>query len=369
MTTSQPIRRIGLLTGGGDCPGLNAIIRAVTKSAICRHGLEVCGIADGFLGLIEDRIRPLRYDDVSGILDRGGTILGASNKSNPSHFCVEMDSQGNPIFADVTDRVLATIERHKMDALICVGGDGTMSAAFRLCDLGVRIVGAPKTIDNDVARTDTTFGFDTAVMIASDAIDRIRTTGASHHRIMIVETMGRYAGWIALFAGAATGSDVVLIPEIEYDLQTVCDVCIGRSRTHRAFTLITVAEGARPVGGEFTVDRVVLESPESIRLGGVAEVLAKQIADQTHLETRATILGHVQRGGKPTALDRVLATKFGHAAVKMVMRGEFGQMAAIQAGNIVSVPIADVADRQKPVPIDHPLIDACRATGTSFGRT
>ena len=367
MLDSEKVKCIGVLTGGGDCPGLNAVIRAVTKSAISQHELEVFGVEDGFLGLIDNRIRPLTFDDVSNILDRGGTILGTSNKANPAHYCIGNDPSGRPIFADVTDRAVRNAREHDFDALVCIGGDGTMSGAAHLVKRDLRIIGIPKTIDNDLMHTDVTFGFDTAVFVATEAIDRIRTTASSHHRVMIVEMMGRNAGWITLHAGAASGADILLIPEIEYDLHKVCARCVDRSRRGRAYTLVAVSEGARPIGGEMVVDRVVQESPDPIRLGGISEVLCEQIAKRTKLECRATILGHVQRGGKPTAHDRVLATQFGHRAVELLMNGEFDRMVAMQDGRLTSVPISDVADRQRLVPLDHPLIAACRATGAIFG--
>jgi len=367
LSHTQKVKRIGVLTGGGDCPGLNAVIRAVTKSAISQHRLEVFGVADGFLGLIENRIRLLTFDDVSNILDRGGTILGTSNKANPAHFCTGNDPAGRPVFEDVTDRAVRHVKEHGLYALVVIGGDGTMSGAAHLIQRGLRIVGVPKTIDNDLMHTDVTFGFDTAVAIATDALDRIRTTASSHHRVMIVELMGRNAGWITLHAGAASGADVLLIPEIEYDLHKVCTRCADRSRRGRAYTLVAVSEGAKPIGGEMVVDRVVQESPDPIRLGGISEVLCEQIANRTKLECRATILGHVQRGGKPTAHDRVLATQFGHQAVELIMNGQYDRMVAVQDGRITSVPISDVADRQRLVPRDHPLVAACRATGATFG--
>jgi 6-phosphofructokinase 1 len=367
MNTESNVRRVGVLTGGGDCPGLNAVIRAVTKAAIADHDLEVCGIEDGFLGLIESRIHPLTFGDVSNILDRGGTILGTSNKADPSRYAVGKDADGTPVFEDVTDRVLQHVRRHGLDAIVCIGGDGTMSGASKLADRGLRIVGVPKTIDNDLAHTEVTFGFDTAVSIASEALDRIRTTASSHSRVMLVEMMGRNAGWITLHAGAASGADVILIPEIAFDLESVCKCCLERSKSGKAYTLIAVSEGAKPIGGDVVVDRIVHESPDPVRLGGVSEVLCEQIAERTHLESRATILGHVQRGGTPTARDRVLATQFGHRAIEMVTHGEFNRMVAMQNGRLTSVPIAEVANRQRLVPLDDPLLVACRATGASFG--
>jgi len=367
MNAQSTPGRIGILTGGGDCPGLNAVIRAVTKSAIIEAGLEVIGIEDGFLGLIEDHARLLSFDDVPNILDRGGTILGTSNKADPKRYCVGHDTEGKPLFEDVTDRVLENVHRHGLDAIVCIGGDGTMSGAFHVHQCGVPIVGVPKTIDNDLMSTDVTFGFDTAVATATEALDRIRTTASSHHRVMIVELMGRNAGWISLHAGAASGADVILIPEIGYQVDRICERCIERSKQGKAYTLIAVSEGAKPVGGKMVVERIVHESPDPVRLGGVGEVLCEQIAARTHLECRATILGHVQRGGTPTARDRVLATQFGHKAVRMILQGEFGRMVALQRARLTSVPVEEVADRQRLVPPDEPLIEACRATGASFG--
>ncbi len=361
------IKRIGVLTGGGDCPGLNAVIRAVTKSAIFEHKLEVYGIEDGYLGLIENRIRPLGFNDVSNILDEGGTILGTSNKANPAHFCTGHDATGAPVFEDVTHQTVKHANGQGLDVLVCIGGDGTMSGASPLIRRGLRVVGVPKTIDNDLMHTDVTFGFDTAVFVATEAIDRIRTTASSHHRVMLVETMGRNAGWIALNAGAAGGADVILIPEIGYDLNVICERCLERGKRGKAYTLIAVSEGAKATGGEAVVDRVVHESPDPIRLGGVSEVLCEQIAERTKLECRATILGHVQRGGKPTSRDRVLATQFGHHAVKLLVNRQLDRMVALQEGRLTSVPIAEVADRQKLVPPDDPLVAACRSMGISFG--
>lgn len=367
MNDLSSVKRIGVLTGGGDCPGLNAVIRAVTKSAIQEHGLEVLGIEDGFLGLIDNRIRPLKFQDVSDILDRGGTILGTSNKADPARYCVGNDEKGAPIFEDVSARVMRNVHEHGLDVVVCIGGDGTMSGASKLVKHGMRVVGVPKTIDNDLMHTDVTFGFDTAVSTATQALDRIRTTASSHHRVMLVEMMGRYAGWLTLHAGAASGADIILIPEIEYDIEKVCAACIERSRLGKAYTLLAVAEGAKPVGGKIVVERVVHASPDPIRLGGVSEVLCGQISERTGLEGRATILGHVQRGGTPTAHDRVLATQFGHRAVGMVVQGAFNRMVAMRDGRLSTVPIAEVADRQRLVPGDHPLLTACRATGATFG--
>lgn len=367
MADESRIERIGILTGGGDCPGLNAVIRAVAKAAIYQHGLEVWGIEDGFLGLIRNRMRLLGRDDLSNILTRGGTILGTSNTANPSKFMVGIDQNGQPVFEDVTQRVIEHIAERQLDVIVCVGGDGTMTGAAGLISHGVRCIGVPKTIDNDLMHTEITFGFQTAVNTAVEALDRIHTTASSHHRVMLVEIMGRNAGWLALTSGLASGADVVLIPEIPYDLDVICDYCLKRSKYGKSFTIIAVSEGAKPVGGEVTVERVVAGSPDPIRLGGVSNALCRQIEAATRIECRATILGHVQRGGTPVPADRVLGTLFGHKALELALSGQFNQIVVSQHGRITSVPIESVAGQQRLVPLDHPLIKAARAVGTSFG--
>lgn len=355
------------MTGGGDCPGMNAVIRVVTKAAITKLGIEVVGIEDGFLGLIHNRMRPLGIDDVSNILTAGGTILGTSNKADPTRFAVGHDADGKPIFKDVTDRVLEHVEERRLDAIVCIGGDGTMSGAAKLLRHGVRCIGVPKTIDNDLMHTHLTFGFTTAVQTATECLDRIHSTASSHHRVMVVELMGRNAGWLTLHAGLASGADVILIPEIPYELDSICETCIQRSKRGKRFTLIAVSEGAAPRGGQQTVEKIVHDSPDPVRLGGVSTVLADQIAAQTHRETRATILGHVQRGGTPVAFDRVLATRFGFKAVELIAEEQWNQMVVVQRGEIGTVPIESVADRQRTVPPDDPLIAMARAVGTCMG--
>jgi len=366
MTPNHDIRRIGVLTGGGDCPGLNAVIRAVTKDAIT-HGIEVFGIEDGFLGLIEDRIHPLDIDDVSNILSRGGTILGSNNKSNPQRYPVGTDDEGNPIFKDLTEVCLTHLRYRSIDALIVIGGDGTMSAAKPIADRGVNCIGVPKTIDNDLHGTDITFGFQTAVEIATEAIDRVHTTAASHHRVMLVELMGRNAGWITLHAGVASGADVILIPEIEFDIDAVCAHCLKRTKRGKRFTIIAVSEGARPRGGEQIVERVDKSSPDPIRLGGVAKWLAGEIEDCTRIESRYVVLGHVQRGGTPCAADRVLATQFGDHAMELLKSGAQNRLVVMQGGELRDVEITSAADKQRLVPLDHPIIAAARSVDTCFG--
>ena len=367
MSNSEKIHSIGILTGGGDCPGLNAVIRAVTKTAIFKHGLEVWGIEDGFLGLIRNRMHRLKNENVSNILTQGGTILGTSNIANPSHFATAIDADGQPVFEDVTPRVLEHVAERHLDAVVCIGGDGTMTAAAALARHGVRCVGVPKTIDNDLMHTEITFGFQTAVNTATEAIDRIHTTASSHHRVMVVELMGRNAGWLALHSGVASGADVILIPEIPYDLDAVCEVCRQRSQRGKAFTIVAVSEGAKPKGGQQVVERVLKTSPDPIRLGGIGPVLSHQIENRTGLESRATILGHVQRGGTPVPADRVLGTIFGHKALELLLAGRHNEMVVMQKSQITSVPLESVAGKQRQVPLDDPLIAAARAIGTSFG--
>ncbi|MEW6252275.1 MAG: ATP-dependent 6-phosphofructokinase [Planctomycetota bacterium] len=367
MSTGDRHLRIGVLTGGGDCPGLNAVIRIVTRAAIRELGAEVIGIEDGFLGLIRNRMRPLTSDDVANILTQGGTILGTTNKANPRRFAIAEDAEGKPVFADVTDRVLEHVSDNRLDVIVCIGGDGTMSASAELVRRGVRVIGVPKTIDNDLMHTDITFGFTTAVQTATEALDRVHSTASSHHRIMLVEVMGRNAGWLALEAGLASGADIILMPEIPYTLDSIVGMCERRLARGKRFTLICVSEGAAPAGGQQVVDQVVHDSPDPIRLGGVSVVLARQIAELTGQETRATVLGHVQRGGTPVAFDRVLASEFGHRAVQLIAEGCWNQLVVHQEGRMGSVPIESVADQQRLVSRDHPLIACARALGTGLG--
>jgi len=357
--SNEPLR-VGVLTGGGDCPGLNAALRAVTKTLILQHDAEVVGIRDGYRGLVERNIQPLSYQDMGGILTQGGTILGASNKADPFNY---QPRSG----ADVSAQVVSTYQSLDLSALVAIGGDGTMSIAHGLANLGMNVVGVPKTIDNDLVGTDRTFGFDTAVSIATEAIDRIHTTAQSHHRVMIIETMGRYAGWIALHAGVASGSDVILIPELEYDVDEVAQVCIERQQGGQRFTIIAIAEGAKPQDGERVVRETVEAPSEKVRLGGIGRTLQDQLDDRLESEIRTTILGHMQRGGTPTAYDRNLATAFGARAANLVAQEQYGRMVALQDGAFTEVPIEEVANRTRTVPVDSPLIASAIDVGTSFG--
>lgn len=351
--------RVGILTGGGDCPGLNAVIRAVTKSLILRAGAEVIGIEQGFKGLIERQTRPLSYRDVSGILNRGGTILGSHNKANPFSY-YKRDG------ADVSQEVLDYCAELGLEAIVALGGDGTMTICHRFQELGLNFVGVPKTIDNDIVNTERTFGFDTAMSTATDAIDRLQTTGRSHNRVMICETMGRYSGWIALHAGMAGGADVILIPEMPFSVEEVARVCRERQEKQK-FTIIAVAEGARVAGEEMVVREHIAESTDPLRLGGIGNYLREKLEPLLDSEIRTTVLGHIQRGGTPTPFDRILATNFGAYAAGLVARGDFGHMVSLKQNALTSVSLSSVADQNRRIPHDSAHVRAAYATGVSLG--
>jgi 6-phosphofructokinase 1 len=327
--------RIGVLTGGGDCPGLNAVIRAVVRKGVGIHGHEFVGFRDGWRGPLEQLTMPLGIAEVRGILPRGGTILGSS-RTNP----FKVDGG--------VERITENLHDLGVDALIAIGGEDTLGVATRLADLGVHVVGVPKTIDNDLNATDYTFGFDTAVNIAMEAIDRLHTTAESHHRALIVEVMGRHAGWIALHAGMAGGANVILIPEQPFSLQRVCAYVESRFQAHYA-PIIVVAEGATPDGGENAVLEKGLDAFGHVRLGGIGEWLAQEIEKNTGKEARTTVLGHIQRGGTPTAFDRMLATRFGLHAIDAAHQGDWGKMVALRGTDIVRVPLADATTELKVV--------------------
>ena len=355
------VSRIGILTGGGDAPGLNAVIRSVVKAA-SNARIEVIGLEDSFDGLLDpSRTRKLTPNDVTGILRLGGTILGTTNRGNP--FEAVIGAEGA---RDYSERVIATFTQMKLDALVVIGGDGTLQIAHEFYLMGVPIVGVPKTIDNDIWGTTSCFGFDTAVAFAADAIDRLHTTAEAHRRLMVVEVMGRYAGWIALHAGVAGGADVILIPEIPYSLDKVAERLRERESFGARFSIIVVAEGARPQGGDVTVIETA-HGGHLERLGGVGVVVAKALQEKTGKETRSVVLGHLQRGGAPTAFDRVLATRFGGKAVELLMRGVFGRMVANNPPDIVPIPLADVVGKTKTVPLDYDLVKTARAIGVALG--
>jgi 6-phosphofructokinase 1 len=357
-----PIDRIGILTGGGDAPGLNAVIRAVVKAA-CNAGLECVGLEDSFDGLIEPgRSRPLTPRDVTGILRRGGTILGTTNRGNP--FAYPIVTSGGTL--DYSDRVVEMFEKMGLSALVVIGGDGTLAIAHRFGTLGIPVVGVPKTIDNDIVGTTNCFGFDTAVAFATDAIDRLHTTAEAHKRIMVVEVMGRYAGWIALYAGVGGGADAILIPEIPFDLGLVAARLREREAWGARFSIVVVAEGAFPKGGKLSL----LEEAHpgyAERLGGIASQVSSALGSLTGKETRSVVLGHLQRGGAPTSFDRVLATRFGGKAVELVQRGEFGTMVAFAPPDIVARRLEEVVGKTKTVPMDSDLLLTAKALGVTFG--
>jgi len=351
-----------VLTGGGDAPGLNAVIRAVVKSAY-NAGIEVVGLEDSFDGLLDPtRSRILTPGNVTGILRLGGTILGTTNRGNPFEYPVDTP-EGK---VDYSDRVIDTFNKMGLQGLVVIGGDGSLSIAHQFYLKGIPIVGVPKTIDNDIVGTTSCFGFDTAVSFAADAIDRLHTTAEAHKRIMVVEVMGRYAGWIALQAGIAGGADVILMPEIPFDLEKVTAAIKRRESFGAKFSIIVVAEGAKPIGGKLTI-REEAHSGYVERLGGVGIIVADQLEELTGRESRCVVLGHLQRGGGPTAFDRVLATRFGGASVELIRRSVFGKMVANNPPDIVPIPLADVVGRIKTVPLDSDLVKTARAIGVSLG--
>ncbi|MDX2175987.1 MAG: ATP-dependent 6-phosphofructokinase [Candidatus Sumerlaeia bacterium] len=359
------VSRIAILTGGGDCPGLNAVIRAIVKTAINKYHVDCYGVLDGFHGLIYRRAQQLHGAEVSGILTLGGTILGSSNRHNP--FAHHMTINGTDQVVDVSDECVDFIQQQGWDCLIAIGGDGTLTMGLQFAQKGMNVVGVPKTIDNDLSATDYTFGFHTAVQTAVEAIDRLHTTALSHHRALVVEMMGRYAGHLALHAGIAGGGDVILIPEIPFDIDIVAKEVLSRSRRGKRASIIVVAEGAKPIGGDVTVAQMVKDSPDPVRLGGVAHVIAAQLSAKTGIETRATVLGHLQRGGTPVAVDRILSTRFGFHAMEMAAAGRFGRMVAAQGDEIVDVPLEDAVHQLKKVSMTDDLIAAARATGVCLG--
>ncbi len=358
-------KTIGVLTGGGDCPGLNAVLRGVVKTAMTKYGYKVIGFRDGYRGLVLNDCVEFKSGDVSGILDKGGTIIGTSNKDNPFHFKVEID--GNVEYKDMSATVMETVRRHGIDCMVLIGGDGTLTSARDFSRMGMNVIGVPKTIDNDLCATDTTFGFMTAVDTATDALDKLHSTAESHHRVMILEVMGRYAGWIALEAGIAGGADVILIPEIPFDIDKVVGKIIERKNAGKAFSIVVVAEGARSVSGEVVVSKVLKDSPDPVRLGGIGNHIAEDVERLTCIETRVTVLGHLQRGGRPVPYDRILSTRYGVGAVELVHNEQFGRMVSLQGDRIVSVPLEEAVGKLKTVPPDGELVSIAKSVGVGFG--
>ncbi len=363
----REIKRLGILTGGGDCPGLNAVIRAVVKCAIREYEMECIGILDSFDGLINGPATlPLTWHNTGGLLFQGGTILGSTNKGDP--FAYKSLDGDKVITKDNSEIVMSNVSKLALDALVIIGGDGTMAIANKFWQKKkLKLVGVPKTIDNDIYGTDETFGFHTAVEIATEALDRLQTTATSHHRVMILETMGREAGWIALHSGLASGADVILIPEIPFSIGAVVKKIEERERMGRKSTIICVAEGASEVHGGQIVQEEVLDSAETKRLGGIGEYICDQLRGRIKNEVRYTVLGHIQRGGIPTGYDRILCTRLGTAAVHVLVNSEFGRMVAVKGDRIESVKISGIAGKTRSVPTDSDVIRAARDTGVFFG--
>ena len=352
---------IGVLTAGGDSPGLNAALRGIGKSAIDSYGMQIIGFRDGFRGLMENRIIRLGSSELSGILTMGGTILGTS-RDKPHRMPV-----GGKIL-DMTDVIHENYQKHHLETLVCLGGGGTQKNALRLKERGMNIITLPKTIDNDVAMTDTTFGYDTALGIATEAIDRLHSTAHSHHRIIVVEIMGHRVGWLALGAGIAGGADVILIPEIPYDTDLLAEAVLKRSRSGKRFSIVAVAEGAVSKK-DVAKDKHQKESTgkKKTRLTSNTMRLARELEELTGLESRVTILGHLQRGGAPSAADRILATRLGTACTELIKEEKYGIMVAAKGDSTETVPLEDVAGKVKYIPVDHPLVESARRVGTSFG--
>ena len=355
--------KIGMLTGGGDCPGLNAVIRAVAKNAISNYGIEVMGILDGYWGLVAGYIQPLTNKDVSGILHTGGTILGTS-RVDPFREAYKRGFLPSP--TEDWGYVKSILATQEIDALVAIGGEGTLGVAARMHRNGIPVVGVPKTIDNDVDETDFTFGFDSAVSIVMNALDNLHSTAMSHHRAMVVEVMGRTAGWLALYGGVAGGGDILLLPEFPYDEKILFQRVLEREKSGKRFSIIVVAEGAKPAGGTEIFSGKDDGSGRQV-LGGIGKYVADRIEANTGLDARVTVLGHLQRGGGPTGYDRVLATQFGYHAMEILAQSRSGEMVALKGSTIKAVPLEKAVGKIKRVPKGHPLISAAQAVGTSFG--
>ena len=358
------MKKIAILTGGGDAPGLNAVIRAAVKTAINEFGCEVIGVRDGYDGFVDEKgIVPLGLKDVRGILPRGGTILGTANRGNP--FARKVMRDGKEVTIDVSDEIVKGIERLELDALLVLGGDGTLHIAHELSKKGVPIIGVPKTIDNDIGGTDITFGFDTALTIATEAIDRLHTTAESHHRVMILELMGRDAGFITLHSGVAGGADVILIPEIPFKFESVVAKIQKRADGGTLFSILAISEGAKPLNGAQIYSRGGDEVYVP-RLGGISQVVGEYVENQG-FETRVTVLGHLQRGGTPTPFDRWLATRYGSAAVRVAAEGRFDRMVSLRSGNVIDIPLGEAIAVPKRVDVHGDAVTTARNMGISFG--
>jgi phosphofructokinase-like protein len=362
------IKRVGVLTGGGDCSGLNAVIRAVTRCAVIQYDAEVIGIEGGFEGLIKKRTQGLTVRGTKDILTLGGTILGTTNKGNPFEYR-QKDKEGNITVSDLSDKVVENFRQLNLDCLFVVGGEGTLEIGYKFYKKGIPVIGIPKTIDNDLEKTDYTFGFQTAVQVACDAMDRLHTTGRSHHRVMILEVMGRYAGWIALEAGIAGGAHIILIPEIAYELKNVVKKIKLRANGGSPFSIIMIAEGAKEKGGRTIAEQGAEGRLQGVeKLGGVGFYLAQQIEKDIDLEVRTTVLGHIQRGGSPNSFDRVLGTRLGSFAVDAAAKGKFGTMTALKTPDIVLVDLKDLAGKVRKISQRSQLIRCAESIGINLGR-
>ncbi len=361
------IKRVAVLTGGGDCPGLNAVIRGIVKSGILHYNWEMMGIKDGFDGLINggENIYRMTLKDIRGILPKGGTILGTSNRGNPFQYPIKVNNEIKLI--DVSDSILKTLIEFSIDGLVVIGGDGTLNIANALYKKGANIVGVPKTIDNDISATDYTFGFQTAINTATDAIDKLHSTAESHHRIMIVEVMGRDAGWIALNAGIAGGADIILIPEIPFSFESIINKINARKEKGSAFSIIVVSEGAFEKGKENITIENHPQKGELPRLGGIGYYIDNFISSNSDLIVRTTVLGHIQRGGITCAYDRILASRYGVEAANLVAQKKFGHMVSLQGTSIVTVPIENAVNKKKYVNINGQLVETARRLGISMG--
>lgn len=353
--------KIGILTGGGDCPGLNSAIRMVTKRLAYEQKAEVYGFLDGFRGVIEQDYKKLDYDSVSNILDQGGTILGTSNKYNPFRVYTKDGT------LDKSDDAIRFMKEIGIKCLFSIGGDGTQTIAAELARKGLPVIGIPKTIDNDLVGSDIAIGFKTAAAFVSDAVMRVRTTAESHHRILVVETMGRYAGWLAMYGGSASGADVILIPEFPYKIEKIADFVTARAKKGRKYSVVVVSEGVKSVTGEQVVRRVIKDSPDPVRLGGIGAHIAKKLEDMTGIEARVTVLGHLQRGGRPLPEDRLLASRLAYHAVDLFLQGKTGMMAAVQKGSITQVSMETPHGKQRFVTMDDQVFRMERSIGTCFG--
>lgn len=361
----KEIKKIALLTGGGDCPGLNAVIRAATRSAILNYGYEVIGYKFGYRGLYNNDFVKLDLSSVSGILSRGGTILYSSNKDNLFDYSVEQN--GKNIKKDVSDVAIENMKKEGVDALVVIGGDGTLTSARDFSRKGVNVIGVPKTIDNDLGSTDITFGFNTSIDIVTEALDRLHTTAESHHRIMILEVMGRNAGFIALESGIAGSADVILLPEVPYDINRIVEKVEERKKQGKLFTIIVVAEGAKPKDGEVIVAKIVEDSPDPIRLGGIGNKLAEDLEKLIkEREVRCTVLGHVQRGGNTCTFDRILSTRYGVAAVELIKEGNFGNMVCLKGNEITYDSLENVIGNNKKVDPNGEVVTVAKKIGISF---